>query len=103
MPINESWGVSDIALRRDQQDFATSLYYLTKAIDPTRPVISNEGWEHTISDIWGIHDYTQFKEQLDRPLRHRRGDRRVEIRNSHPQSKHQQALRVGFGQVVQAH
>ena len=60
VPINESWGVSDIALRRDQQDFATSLYYLTKAIDPTRPVISNEGWEHTISDIWGIHDYTQF-------------------------------------------
>ncbi|MEO6012601.1 MAG: sugar-binding domain-containing protein [Devosia sp.] len=64
VPINESWGVSDIALRTDQQDFATSLYYLTKAIDPTRPVISNEGWEHTISDIWGIHDYTQFKDHL---------------------------------------
>jgi beta-galactosidase/beta-glucuronidase len=64
VPINESWGVSDIAIRRDQQDFATSLYYLTKAIDPTRPVISNEGWEHTISDIWGIHDYTQFKEHI---------------------------------------
>lgn len=65
VPINESWGVSDIALRRDQQDFATSLYYLTKAIDPTRPVISNEGWEHTISDIWGVHDYTQFKAHID--------------------------------------
>jgi beta-galactosidase/beta-glucuronidase len=64
VPINESWGVSDIAVRRDQQDFATSLYYLTKAIDPTRPVISNEGWEHTISDIWGIHDYTQFREHI---------------------------------------
>jgi len=64
VPINESWGVSDIAIRRDQQDFATSLYYLTKAIDPTRPVISNEGWEHTVSDIWGIHDYTQFKEHI---------------------------------------
>ncbi len=64
VPINESWGVSDIALRQDQQDFATSLYHLTKAIDPTRPVISNDGWEHTISDIWGIHDYTQFKSEL---------------------------------------
>lgn len=64
VPINESWGVSDIALRKDQQDFASSLYYLTKAIDPTRPVISNDGWEHTVSDIIGIHDYTQFKEQL---------------------------------------
>jgi beta-galactosidase/beta-glucuronidase len=65
VPINESWGVTDIALRRDQQDFATSLYYLTKAVDPTRPVISNEGWEHTISDIIGLHDYTQHREQLD--------------------------------------
>jgi beta-galactosidase/beta-glucuronidase len=64
VPINESWGVSDIALRRDQQDFATSLYHLTKAIDPTRPVISNEGWEHTVSDIIGIHDYTQHAEQI---------------------------------------
>ncbi|HVW93905.1 MAG TPA: glycoside hydrolase family 2 TIM barrel-domain containing protein [Devosia sp.] len=64
VPINESWGVSDIAQRKDQQDFATSLYYLTKALDPTRPVISNDGWEHTVSDIWSIHDYTQFKDQL---------------------------------------
>ncbi len=65
VPINESWGVSDIALRKDQQDFATALYHLTKAIDPMRPVISNDGWEHTISDIIGIHDYTQYREQLD--------------------------------------
>ena len=65
VPINESWGVTDIALRRDQQDFATSLYYLTKAVDPTRPVVSNEGWEHTVSDIWGLHDYTQYKAHID--------------------------------------
>jgi beta-galactosidase/beta-glucuronidase len=64
VPINESWGVSDIALRQDQQDFATALYHLTKAIDPTRPVISNEGWEHTVSDILGLHDYTQHAEQI---------------------------------------
>lgn len=64
VPINESWGVTDIAQRKDQQDFATSLYHLTKAIDPTRPVISNDGWEHTISDIIGLHDYTQYREQL---------------------------------------
>lgn len=64
VPINESWGVTDIALRQDEQDFATSLYYLTKALDPSRPVISNEGWEHTISDVLGVHDYTQFGAQL---------------------------------------
>ncbi|RYE10504.1 MAG: glycoside hydrolase family 2 [Hyphomicrobiales bacterium] len=65
VPINESWGVTDIGLRKDQQDFATSLYHLTKAIDPMRPVISNDGWEHTKSDIIGLHDYTQYREQLD--------------------------------------
>ena len=25
--------------------------------DPTRPVVSNDGWEHLDSDIWSIHDY----------------------------------------------
>jgi hypothetical protein len=37
---------------------------LTKAIDPTRPVISNDGWEHTVSDILGIHDYALRGEHL---------------------------------------
>jgi beta-galactosidase/beta-glucuronidase len=64
VPLNESWGVPDIAVNKEQQDFATALYHLTKAIDPTRPVISNDGWEHTKSDIWGVHDYTQFPEQI---------------------------------------
>src|SRR5439155_9592856 len=27
------------------------------ALDPTRPVIGNDGWEHVVSDIYGIHDY----------------------------------------------
>jgi len=64
VPINESWGVSDIALRADQQAFASALYHLTKAVDPTRPVISNDGWEHTQSDIIGVHDYAPDKAQL---------------------------------------
>lgn len=36
---------------------AQGLYYLTKALDSTRPVIGNDGWEHTLNDIHGIHDY----------------------------------------------
>ncbi len=63
-PINESWGVEDIAANPAQQAYATAMYHLTKAIDPTRPVISNEGWEHTVSDIHGVHDYTQHGSQL---------------------------------------
>lgn len=64
VPINESWGVEDIARNPAQQAYASSLYHLTKALDPSRPVISNEGWEHTFSDIVGVHDYTQHGSQL---------------------------------------
>jgi len=58
IPINESWGVPGIADDPAQQHFASAMYHLTKALDPTRPTVSNEGWEHTESDIWGVHDYT---------------------------------------------
>ena len=58
VPLNESWGVQDIATDRAQQAYATALTALTRAVDPTRPVVSNDGWEHVDSDILGIHDYT---------------------------------------------
>jgi hypothetical protein len=58
VPLNESWGVDHVAHRDDQKHFIASLYNLTKAVDTTRPVISNDGWEHVVSDIWTIHDYS---------------------------------------------
>lgn len=64
VPINESWGIPEVSVCEKEQNFATTLYYLTKAIDNTRPVISNDGWEHTISDIITIHDYKQDEELL---------------------------------------
>ncbi|MGH3742552.1 MAG: glycoside hydrolase family 2 protein, partial [Micromonosporaceae bacterium] len=64
VPLNESWGVVDIASQPAQRHYATALYHLTKALDPTRPVISNDGWEHTESDIWGVHDYAPVGESL---------------------------------------
>ncbi|MFI6348123.1 glycoside hydrolase family 2 protein [Streptomyces sp. NPDC050560] len=57
VPVNESWGVSDIARDPAQRHFSQALAHLTRAADPTRPVLSNEGWEHTDSDILGVHDY----------------------------------------------
>ncbi len=59
VPINESWGIKEILTNKSEQSFCESMYYLTKAFDRTRPVISNDGWEHTISDIITIHDYKQ--------------------------------------------
>lgn len=56
-PINESWGVQDIAVDAAQRAFSMALANLTRALDPSRPVMSNEGWEHVDSDIVGLHDY----------------------------------------------
>lgn len=58
-PFNESWGVPNIRSDKKQQKFTESIYYLTKSMDPMRPVITNDGWEHTISDIITIHDYEE--------------------------------------------
>lgn len=57
--FNESWGVRNIVSQHTQSNLATGLYYLTKSIDPMRPVISNDGWEHAMSDILTLHDYEQ--------------------------------------------
>lgn len=64
VPLNESWGVQDIARSPAQQAFASSLASLTRALDPTRPVISNDGCEHVESDIWTVHDYADSPEVL---------------------------------------
>jgi beta-galactosidase/beta-glucuronidase len=56
VPFNESWGVPDLATDETQQSFVRSLYHLTKALDPSRPVIGNDGWE-SLGDIVGVHDY----------------------------------------------
>jgi hypothetical protein len=57
VPLNESWGIQDIEHDPRQQAFSRSVADLTRALDGTRPVISNDGWEHTVSDILTIHDY----------------------------------------------
>ena len=57
VPFNESWGVPDLPGDDAQRNFVRAIYHLTKALDPTRPVIGNDGWEHVAGDIWGVHDY----------------------------------------------
>lgn len=57
VPINESWGTPNILIDKRQQHHASTLYYLTKSLDASRPVISNDGWEHVKSDIYTVHDY----------------------------------------------
>lgn len=60
VPFNESWGIGNIYDDYKQQKFTESIYYLTKALDSERPVITNDGWVHTISDIITLHDYEEI-------------------------------------------
>lgn len=57
VPINESWGVSQIHLNRRQQEYSLSLYHMLKALDGTRLVVSNDGWEMTRTDLCAVHNY----------------------------------------------
>ena len=52
VPVNESFGLGTGAA-----EFLEDLYRTTKALDPTRPVVSNDGWEHATSDLCTLHDY----------------------------------------------
>ncbi|MEG0901757.1 MAG: glycoside hydrolase family 2 TIM barrel-domain containing protein, partial [Clostridia bacterium] len=56
VPINESWGVSQIYKHKRQQETASMLYHLAKAADGTRLVSGNDGWEQVETDICALHD-----------------------------------------------
>ena len=53
---NESFGLDHIA-PSVRSSFLVGLYGLTHELDPTRPVVSNDGWEHALSDLCTVHDY----------------------------------------------
>ena len=60
VPINESWGVPGLKKAPTPQfAYLERLVSLTRRLDPTRPIVDNDGWEHSdVSDIAAIHDYT---------------------------------------------
>ncbi|KGM17480.1 glycoside hydrolase family 2 protein [Actinotalea fermentans] len=59
VPFNESWGVPRLADDPAQQHAVTALHALLKALDPTRIVMGNDGWQYTAGDVLGVHDYAQ--------------------------------------------
>ncbi|CAN5674519.1 glycoside hydrolase family 2 TIM barrel-domain containing protein [soil metagenome] len=76
VPFNESWGVPDLPVVEAQRHAVLGMYYLTKSLDPTRPVISNDGWEMPASDLICIHDYDGDPNRIARRYAH--GDGSVE-------------------------
>ncbi len=102
VPLNESWGVPNLPQNVFERHYVQALYFLTKTLDPTRPVIGNDGWEGVSTDIIGIHDYEPDPERLahryhaDRVLPHlltkeRPGGRTLFL-GDHPREPHPMVL-----------
>ena len=66
VPLNESMGFQRLeAGDALQRNGLASLVHLTRRLDPTRPVIDNDGWEQTdASDVVAVHDYSHSGAEL---------------------------------------
>lgn len=63
-PFNET----RLGARENYEAFSRavrSLYALTHALDPTRPVNTTSGYVHVITDIFTVHDYDQNPEAFE--------------------------------------
>jgi len=58
-PFNETPENQDAAAIR-------RCYFVTKAMDPTRPVIDTSGFTHVVTDVYDCHNYTQNPDALSR-------------------------------------
>lgn len=56
-PVNESWAYKNLATNIEERNHIRTLFYLTKTLDPTRPINDNCGWEHVITDLTTFHEY----------------------------------------------
>lgn len=91
-PFNESWGVKNIFTDQKQQKFTEGIYHLTKAIDSMRPVIVNDGWEHTVSDIITLHDYVEYGKEFE----NRYHDKEEVVTNKIAFNKQKHAMAKGY-------
>ncbi|MED9967991.1 MAG: glycoside hydrolase family 2 TIM barrel-domain containing protein [Blautia sp.] len=67
VPLNESWGIPTVHRDSRQKHFSQTMYHYLHALDDTRLVISNDGWDMTETDICAIHNYMHGqKEEVDK-------------------------------------
>ncbi|HLL18688.1 MAG TPA: glycoside hydrolase family 2 TIM barrel-domain containing protein, partial [Rubrivivax sp.] len=110
VPVNESWGVPGLPTEPRQVDLVKTLYHMTRALDGTRPVVGNDGWEMPCGDIVSIHDYTDkpakllarygTREAVLQTLRHERpgGGRKLLIDGWEP--REQPVMLTEFGGIA---
>jgi beta-galactosidase/beta-glucuronidase len=111
VPVNESWGVPNLPDNVRERHYVQALFHLTKTLDPTRPVIGNDGWESVATDIIGIHDYDDQPERIAKRYhaeqllprlfnRERPGGRLLVLDASHPRD--QPLMLTEFGGIALA-
>jgi hypothetical protein len=66
VPFNESWGAPNLPDSARERHYVEALFHLTHTLDPTRPVVGNDGWESVATDIIGIHDYDADPDRIAR-------------------------------------
>jgi beta-galactosidase/beta-glucuronidase len=66
VPLNESMGFPGLNHSHPgQYAYVERVVARTRRLAPNRPIIDNDGWEHTdVTDICAIHDYTSTREEL---------------------------------------
>jgi hypothetical protein len=58
VPMNESFGIRNPPVAdATRTRFLLLLYHLTRELDATRPAVSNDGWDHAVTDLLTLHDY----------------------------------------------
>ena len=73
--MNESWGVRKLLCDGKQKDFVRAMYFTAKALDSSRLVCSNDGWEQVEqTDFIGIHDYSSVGDGFEEKYRREKHD-----------------------------
>lgn len=109
VPFNESWGVPNLPANPAERHYVQALYHLTRTLDPSRPVVGNDGWESVATDIIGVHDYdteparivSRYQAPEVRPHLYRRerfGGRQL-VLDGHPHGDHPIVL-TEFGGIT---
>ena len=66
VPFNESWGVWHQSSRPEQRAFVDGVVGITRAMDVSRPIVGNDGWEFSSGDLWTLHLYLDQKNLTQR-------------------------------------
>ena len=66
--FNESWGINEIKESEEIQKYTADMTDFIRPLAKDRLILSNDGWEHTKSDLLTIHHYGRTRKDLESDL-----------------------------------